>query len=76
MMAESVNDVATVQRTLLQHPRQILSADQLRDSLYGFAQEVESNAVNVHIHHLRRKLGADVIETVRGVGYRFSMVTT
>jgi two-component system response regulator QseB len=57
-------------RTLLQHPRQILSADQLRDSLYGFAQEVESNAINVHIHHLRRKLGADIVQTVRGQGYR------
>lgn len=57
-------------RTLLQHPRQILSADQLRDSLYGFAQEVGSNAVNVHIHHLRRKLGPDIVETVRGLGYR------
>lgn len=57
-------------RTLLQHPRQILSADQLRDSLYGFSQEVESNAINVHIHHLRRKLGAEIVETVRGLGYR------
>ena len=57
-------------RTLLQHPRQILSADQLSDSLYGFSQEVESNAINVHIHHLRRKLGADIVETVRGLGYR------
>ena len=57
-------------RALLQHPRQILSADQLRDSLYGFAQEVESNAINVHIHHLRRKLGAGIVETVRGLGYR------
>lgn len=57
-------------RTLLQHPRQILSADQLRDSLYGFSQEVESNAINVHIHHLRRKLGPAIVETVRGLGYR------
>ena len=57
-------------RTLLQHPRRILSADQLRDSLYGFEQEVESNALNVHIHHLRRKLGPGIVETVRGVGYR------
>lgn len=61
-------------RTLLQHPRQILSADQLRDSLYGFSQEVESNAINVHIHHLRRKLGADIVETVRGLGYRLGSV--
>jgi two-component system response regulator QseB len=56
--------------TLLQHPRRILSADQLRESLYGFSQEVESNAVNVHIHHLRRKLGPGIVETVRGLGYR------
>ena len=59
----------------LLHARgRILSADQLKDSLYGFSEEIESNALNVHIHHLRRKLGADLIETVRGVGYRFNMV--
>lgn len=57
-------------RTLLQHPRRILTPQQLQDSLYGFGQEVESNALNVHIHHLRRKLGTDIVETVRGVGYR------
>ena len=55
---------------LLRHPRQILSTDRLRDSLYGFGQDVESNAVNVHIHHLRRKLGPGIVETVRGLGYR------
>lgn len=55
----------------LLHARgRILSVDQLKDSLYGLSEEIESNALNVHIHHLRRKLGADVIETVRGVGYR------
>jgi len=53
----------------------ILSAAQLMDSLYDFSEEIESNALNVHIHHLRRKLGTDIIETVRGVGYRFSMVS-
>lgn len=59
----------------LLHARgRILSVDQLKDSLYGFSEEIESNALNVHIHHLRRKLGADLIETVRGVGYRFNMV--
>ena len=60
----------TLLATLLQHPRTILSAEQLRDRLYGLEQEVESNAVNVHIHHLRRKLGSGIVETVRGVGYR------
>ncbi len=48
----------------------ILSADQLKDSLYGFDTEIEGNALNVHIHNLRRKLGRDIVETVRGVGYR------
>lgn len=57
----------------LLHARgRILSVDQLKDSLYGLSEEIESNALNVHIHHLRRKLGADLIETVRGVGYRFN----
>jgi len=59
----------------LLHARgRILSPDQLKDSLYDFSEEIESNALNVHIHHLRRKLGAGIIETVRGVGYRFSVV--
>lgn len=57
-------------RALLQNPGRILSTEQLRDSLYGFEQGVESNAVNVHIHHLRRKLGQGIVETVRGIGYR------
>ncbi|WP_299236790.1 response regulator transcription factor [uncultured Halomonas sp.] len=54
----------------LHAPRSVLSADQLKDSLYGLSEEVESNALNVHIHHLRRKLGSELIETVRGLGYR------
>ena len=58
---------------LLQAQGRILSPDQLKDSLYSFDEEIESNALNVHIHHLRRKLGAHVIETVRGVGYRFGL---
>lgn len=61
-------------RTLLQHPRRVLSAQQLHDSLYGFGDEVESNALNVHIHHLRRKLGSGIVETVRGEGYRLGSV--
>lgn len=63
--------------TALLHARgRILSAEQLKDSLYGFSEEIESNAINVHIYHLRRKLGAGMVETVRGVGYRFNMVVT
>lgn len=48
----------------------ILDIEQIKDSLYGLDTEVESNAVNVHIYHLRRKLGAGLIRTVRGLGYR------
>jgi len=48
----------------------IVSLEQLKDSLYGLDTQVESNAVNVHIYHLRRKLGTGLIRTVRGLGYR------
>ncbi len=48
----------------------ILNIEQLKDSLYGLDTQVESNAVNVHIYHLRRKLGRGLIRTVRGLGYR------
>jgi two-component system response regulator QseB len=47
----------------------MLSRAQLEDRLYGWGEEIESNAVSVYIHQLRRKLGADFIRTVRGVGY-------
>ena len=47
----------------------VLSREQLEQQLYGWGQEVESNAVEVHVHHLRKKLGAGLIQTVRGVGY-------
>ena len=56
----------------LLHARgRVLSPAQLKDRLYDFSEEIESNALSVHIHHLRRKLGPGLIETVRGVGYRF-----
>jgi two-component system OmpR family response regulator/two-component system response regulator QseB len=47
----------------------VLSREQLEGHLYSWGQEVESNAVEVHVHHLRRKLGSALIQTVRGVGY-------
>lgn len=55
---------------LMRQPGVVLSRARLEDSLYGWGEEVGSNAVEVHIHHLRRKLGVDAIHTVRGVGYR------
>ncbi len=55
---------------LLQHPGQVLSRAQLEDRLYAFGAEVESNAVEAHVSRMRKKLGAGVIETLRGLGYR------
>jgi two-component system response regulator QseB len=55
---------------LLERPGQVLSRAQLEERLYGWGEEVESNAVEVHIHNLRKKLSADFIQNVRGVGYR------
>ena len=46
-----------------------LSRDELVEALYGAGDEIVGNAVDVHVHHLRRKLGSGLIKTVRGVGY-------
>jgi two-component system OmpR family response regulator/two-component system response regulator QseB len=54
---------------LMLNAGRVLSRDQLEQHLYSWGQEVESNAIEVHVHHLRRKLGATLIQTVRGVGY-------
>ena len=58
-----------VLEALMQRPGAVLSRAQLEDRLYGWKDSVESNAVEVYIHGLRRKLGADAILTLRGVGY-------
>ena len=58
-----------VLEALLARPGAILSRAQLEEKLYGWNEEVESNAIEVHIHALRRKLGADAIRNVRGVGW-------
>jgi two-component system response regulator QseB len=54
---------------LMQAKPQVLPKSRLESALYGFGESVESNAIEVHIHHLRRKLGEALIKTVRGVGY-------
>ncbi|RZU37046.1 two-component system response regulator QseB [Fluviicoccus keumensis] len=56
-------------KELCMHAGHILSKSQLEESLYGWSEEVESNALEVHIHHLRKKLYPELIKTVRGVGY-------
>ena len=56
-------------QSLMLRPGQILTREQLEEQLYSWGQEVGSNTIEVHIHHLRRKLGTAAIRTVRGVGY-------
>lgn len=55
---------------LMERPGTVLSREQLEARLYGWQEEVASNAIEVHLHHLRRKLGSDWIKNVRGVGYK------
>jgi two-component system OmpR family response regulator/two-component system response regulator QseB len=54
---------------LMLNTDRVLTREQLEQHLYSWGQEVESNAVEVHVHNLRRKLGSALIQTVRGVGY-------
>jgi DNA-binding response OmpR family regulator len=56
-------------KALLDNTGQVLSRERLEECLYGWNEGVESNAIEVFVHHLRRKLGRDLIRTVRGVGY-------
>lgn len=56
-------------QTLLENRGRAMTRAQLESSLYGWRDEPDSNALEVHVHHLRKKLGADLIKTLRGVGY-------
>ena len=67
-VALSAREFAVLE-ALLVRPGAVLSRAQLEDRLYGWGEEIESNAVSVYIHQLRKKLGADFISNVRGVGY-------
>ncbi len=59
----------TILQLLLENRGKVLSRSRLEEGLYAWNDEVESNTVEVHIHHLRKKLGAELIRTIRGVGY-------
>ena len=61
-------EFALLQELMLNAGR-VLSRPQLEERMYRWGEEVESNAVEVHVHHLRRKLGTNVVKTIRGVGY-------
>ena len=58
--------------TFLRHPGQVLSREQLLSSVWGYDYDPNSNIVDVYVGYLRKKLGSEKIETVRGMGYRFS----
>ena len=60
----------TLLETLMRHPGQVLSRQQLLDLVWGYAFDPGSNVVDVYVRYLRQKLGTDVIETARGMGYR------
>ena len=64
----SARELATLEALLLDAGR-VLSRSQLEEKLYGWGEEIGSNTVEVYVHHLRRKLYPELIQTVRGVGY-------
>ncbi len=75
-MATCAEDVITLTAkefhilwALMMQPKQVLTRQQLEDKLYSWGAEIESNAVEVHIHHLRKKLGSGFIRTIRNLGY-------
>ncbi|MDH3888696.1 MAG: response regulator [Gammaproteobacteria bacterium] len=59
-------------KALMENPGRVLSRESLEEKLYGWGEELASNSIEVHIHHLRKKIRADFIKTVRGVGYTVS----
>lgn len=64
----SAREFAILQ-ALLEHAGRVMTRAQLEGSIYGWRDEPDSNALEVHIHHLRKKLGAELIRTLRGIGY-------
>jgi two-component system response regulator QseB len=61
-----------VLETLMKEPGAVVSREKLEDAVYGWGEEVGSNSIEVHLHHLRRKLKPELIRNVRGVGYRIA----
>ena len=60
---------ASLLEVFLSHPQRVLSKSQIVDKLYGWGEEIESNAVEVYVHHLRRKIAPHIVRTLRGAGY-------
>ncbi len=72
-VALSAREFALLQ-DLMTHPTHVRSRDQLEESLYAWGEEAGSNTVEVYIHHLRKKLGAQAIQTLRGLGYQLGTI--
>lgn len=60
-------------KKMAENPQRVFSRAQLEESLYGWGDGVESNTIDVHVHHIRKKLSAAAIKTIRGVGYRIGL---
>ncbi len=60
----------------LTHPSRVLTRDFIRDKLYDWDSDLESNALEVHVHHLRKKIHPKLIRTLRGAGYALGQVET
>lgn len=58
---------------LMQHPERVVTREQLEESLYAWGDEIESNAVEVFIYQIRKKIGSTMIKTIRGLGYRMNL---
>ncbi len=63
-----------VLEALMKEPGAVVSREKLEDAVYGWGEEVGSNSIEVHLHHLRRKLKPQLIRNVRGVGYRIAQL--
>ena len=63
-----------VLEALMKEPGAVVSREKLEDAVYGWGEEVGSNTIEVHLHHLRRKLSPQLIRNVRGVGYRIAQL--
>jgi len=62
-----------VLEALMKEPGAVVSRDRLENAVYGWGEEIGSNSIEVHLHHLRRKLSPELIRNVRGVGYRIAL---
>ena len=63
-------------KLLMENPQRVYTRPQIEEALYERNEGTESNAIDVHVHHLRRKIATDIIRTVRGIGYRLGSTST